>query len=48
MSRSIIDTTAEAVERIAWTHHLPVEADATHEYVTYVGVTYRAPIGGAA
>lgn len=46
--RLTIDTHTSHVERIAWLHSLPVEADATHEFVTFAGITYRAeliPVG---
>lgn len=42
--RLTIDTHTDHVERIAWLHSLPVEADATHEFVTFAGITYRAEL----
>lgn len=42
----VIDTNGDHVERVAWTHGVPVEADATHKFATYAGVTYRAALIG--
>ncbi len=46
--RLTIDTHTDHVEAVAFAHSLPVEADATHEFVTFAGITYRAeliPVG---
>ena len=44
-----IDTNGDHVERIAWTHGTTVEADATHIFTTFAGITYRAKLmAGAA
>jgi hypothetical protein len=47
--RLVIDTNGDHVERIAWLHGVTVEADATHKFATYAGITYRAELmAGAA
>lgn len=45
MSTSLtVDTSGDHVERIAWLHSTDVEADRTHKFTSYAGITYRAEL----
>lgn len=40
-----ITTTPEAIERVAWSHGVPIEIADGIATCTYAGVTYRAEVG---
>lgn len=44
MSRIEIDVRGDDVERIAFAHGTNVEANDTHKFTTYAGITYRAEL----